>query len=78
MPSPSVGVASDQLPEFEIPGGIGNLSTPRKISLLWSTSGPKPTANHVFYGTKSRAVKFGFVMKFDLAAGGNPKVHFPP
>ena len=54
------------------------MSTPRIISLLLTASGPKPTGNHVFYGTKSRAAKFGFVMKFYLAAGGKPKVHFPP
>ena len=64
--------------DFGIPGGIENLSTPRVIKLVLPAGGPKPTGPHVFYGTKSRAAKFGFVMKFYLAAGGKPKVHFPP
>ena len=56
--------------DFGIPGGIENLSPPRIINLFLPASGPKHTAPHVFYGTKSIAVKFGFVMNFDLAAGG--------
>ena len=56
--------------DFGIPGGIANLSTPRVITVLLPAGGPKPTGPHVFYGTKSRDVKFGFVLNFDLAAGG--------